>query len=91
MHDSCDSYSFRCETDDVMMMMMMMKIMFRYETDDGVSREERGGPGGQGVTGSWSYTGADGRQYQVRHRDPSCLSCLSCLSCPSCLIPLCSR
>ena len=39
---------------------------FRYETDDGMSREERGRAQGQGVTGSWSYTGADGRQYQVR-------------------------
>ena len=38
---------------------------FRYETGDGVSREERGQPQGQGVTGSWSYTGADGKQYQV--------------------------
>ena len=38
---------------------------FRYETDDGVAREERGQPRGQGVTGSWSYTGADGKQYQV--------------------------
>ena len=39
---------------------------FRYETGDGMSREERGRPQGQGVTGSWSYTGADGKQYQVR-------------------------
>merc|ERR1719232_927942 len=32
---------------------------FRYETKDGVARQERGQPGG-GVTGSWSYVGADG-------------------------------
>ena len=37
---------------------------FRYETKDGVARQERGQPGG-GVTGSWSYVGADGKQYQV--------------------------
>ena len=42
---------------------------FRYETDDGVAREERGRPRGQGVTGSWSYTGADGKQYQVMSSD----------------------
>ena len=38
---------------------------FRYETEDGMAREERGQPRGQGVTGSWSYTGEDGKQYQV--------------------------
>ena len=40
---------------------------FRYVTSDGMTREERGQPAGQGVTGSWSYTGADGRQYQVSY------------------------
>jgi len=38
---------------------------FRYITDDGMTREEKGQPDGQGVTGSWSYTGQDGRQYQM--------------------------
>ena len=40
---------------------------FRYETRDGVARQERGQPGG-GVTGSWSYVGADGKQYQVNSK-----------------------
>ena len=43
---------------------------FRYSTKDGMFRQESGKPdsssGSLVQTGSWSYTGADGKQYQMK-------------------------
>ena len=42
---------------------------FRYSTKDGMFRQESGKPSSSGSlvqSGSWSYTGADGQQYQMK-------------------------
>ena len=42
---------------------------FRYSTGDGMSREERGQSDHNGElvqSGRWSYTGADGKQYEMK-------------------------
>ena len=42
---------------------------FRYSTSDGMSRQESGKTSSTGSvvqSGSWSYTGADGKQYQMK-------------------------
>uniref|UniRef100_A0A182R098 Uncharacterized protein n=1 Tax=Anopheles farauti TaxID=69004 RepID=A0A182R098_9DIPT len=39
---------------------------YRYETSNGIAAQENG-VGGQSATGSFSYTGDDGAQYQVTY------------------------